>query len=88
MRQLVTAAAAEYDFVILDSPPVLPHEADVQSLAALADSVLLIVRQGVTPRDSVSLAVSRLTRVSGVVLNAFESRHVPVDRNHAATAAL
>jgi len=87
MRQLVPAAKQEYDFVVIDSPAFLPHPADVQSLATLADSVLVTVRLGSTPRGAVSLALSQLPRVSGVVLTQSESRGIaaldldgPVDR--------
>ena len=90
MRDLMASAAAEYDFVIVDAPAFLPHEADVRWLASSADSVLLVVRQGVTARESVSQVLGGLSRVSGVVLNAFNRREVPVgnrDRMSAAASA-
>ncbi len=77
MRQLIRAATHEYDYVVIDSPALLAHPADVRSLAAIADSVLLTVRQGTTPREAVSIALSQLTRVSGVVLNRNDARDVP-----------
>jgi len=69
MGQLFDAAAREYDFVIVDSPAILTHPADVHSLAAVVDNVLFTIRQGFTPRAAVALALSQLDRVSGVVLN-------------------
>lgn len=69
MGDLLDAAAREYDFVVVDSPAVLTHPADVHSLAAVADNVLFTVRHGWTPREVVALALSQLDRVSGVVLN-------------------
>ncbi|HOC17498.1 MAG TPA: hypothetical protein PKK95_04470 [Vicinamibacterales bacterium] len=69
MGSLLDTAAREYDFVVIDSPAVLTHPADVHSLAAVADNVLFTVRHGWTPREVVALALSRLDRVSGVVLN-------------------
>ena len=75
MRAFMAEAAREYAYVIVDSPSLLAHPADVQSLAPLADSVLLTVRQGTTPREAVSLALSRLPRVRGVVLNRADERH-------------
>jgi len=69
MGQLFDAASREYDFVIVDSPAMLSHPADVHSLAAVVDNVLFTIRQGFTPREAVSLALSQLDRVSGVVLN-------------------
>jgi capsular exopolysaccharide synthesis family protein len=73
LRQVVVQASDEYDFVLLDSPALLEHPADVHALASLADSVLLTVRQGVTPREAVAAALSQLHRVSGVVLNGFHT---------------
>ncbi|MEQ1758994.1 MAG: AAA family ATPase [Vicinamibacterales bacterium] len=73
MPQLVVHAAEEYDFVLFDSPALLAHPADVHALASLADSVLLTVRQGHTPREAVAQALSQLDRVSGVVLNGFQA---------------
>lgn len=77
MRQLVDEASREYDFVIMDSPALLANPADVRSLAAMADNVLLTVRQGWTPREAVSMALSQLSRVSGVVLNRSDFHDVP-----------
>jgi len=87
MRQLVAAASREYDFVIMDSPALLAHPADVRSLATLADNVLLTVRQGRTPREAVSIALSQLDRVSGVVLNRSDSRDVPAYYRDVAASA-
>jgi capsular exopolysaccharide synthesis family protein len=82
MRELLAAASREYDFVVMDAPALLTHPADVKCLAALADNVLLTVRQGDTPREAVSLALSQLERVIGVVLN----RADPVPVVHAGVA--
>ena len=88
MQQLIPAARQQYDFVVIDSPAFLPHPADVQSLATLADSVLVTVRLGSTPREAVSLALSQLPRVSGVVLNQFDSRGLTaLDRDTAVEGA-
>ncbi|MBP1635129.1 MAG: capsular exopolysaccharide family [Acidobacteria bacterium] len=83
MADLLDEAAAEYDFVILDSPAVLTHPADVRSLAAVADNVLFTVRHGWTPREVVALALSQLDRVSGVVLNRSKSPDFRAERQEA-----
>jgi Mrp family chromosome partitioning ATPase len=77
MQELLTHAATAYDFVVIDSPALLAHQADVRTLAMLADSVLLTVRHGVTPREAVSVALAKLPRVCGVVLNRSQDGDVP-----------
>jgi capsular exopolysaccharide synthesis family protein len=74
LRQLLTEAEDEYDFVILDSAPVLTYPADVRSLAALVDGTLLTVRSGFTSREAVREAWTKLQRPLGVVLNAASPR--------------
>lgn len=86
MRLLVAEAAREYDYVLVDSPALLVNQADVQSLAAMSDGVLLVVRQGSTPRDAVMLAVSQLGRVDGVVLNHHRDGDLPMLRQQDADA--
>lgn len=86
MQQLVTAASREYDFVIIDSPALLAHPADVRSLATLVDSVLLTVRQGSTSREAVSVALSQLRNVRGIVLNRSDSRDIPAHYRDASAA--
>ncbi|RPJ58154.1 MAG: hypothetical protein EHM24_28875, partial [Acidobacteria bacterium] len=76
MGGLIEAASNEYDFVVVDSPALLASPADVHALAAVVDNVLFTVRQGSTPREAVSLALSQLDRVSGVVLNQSNSRDI------------
>jgi Mrp family chromosome partitioning ATPase len=64
----------------VDAPAVLPHLADVRSLAAVVDSVLFTIRHGSTPRESVALALSQLDRVAGVVLNRSENAEGVLDQ--------
>ena len=71
IRQLFETLRAQYDHIIIDTPPVLAV-AEVRLLAALSDTVLLVVRSGKTPRQAVNAALSRLeqdrTKVGGVIL--------------------
>lgn len=61
-----------YDYLILDTPPVIPVS-DPMLLAQLVDGVLLVVKAGSTARQVASRAVSIMTtnraKVLGVVLN-------------------
>lgn len=70
MNVLINALKAEFDYVFLDSPPILPI-ADVNILARLADGLLLVVRAGKTPKDIVKKAVNSLSdaNIAGIVLN-------------------
>ncbi len=62
-------ARENFDWVIVDSPPVLAA-ADVAQLATLVDAVLLVVRAQSTPRDLTTRAFEMLgDRLSGVILN-------------------
>ena len=77
MRHFMEEASKAYDYIVIDSPPLLPHLADPRILAELADGVLLTVRGGSTQRDVALRAVSQLNRVLGIVVNGFDMRETP-----------
>jgi capsular exopolysaccharide synthesis family protein len=70
MRRVLTEAAAQFDWVIIDTPPVgtVP---DANLLAQMADVVLLVVQAGRTPARLVQRTAESLgrERVMGVILN-------------------
>ncbi len=70
MRRLIGEAAATFDWVIIDTPPVvlLP---DANLLAAMVDAAVLVIGAGKTPHKLISRAVDALgrNRILGVVLN-------------------
>jgi capsular exopolysaccharide synthesis family protein len=70
-RTFFDQVKSDYDYVVVDAPPVLPI-ADAMVLAGLVDAVLLVVRAGKTNRDSVLEAVDALGKANliGVALNA------------------
>lgn len=72
MRQLLEDAPKRFDYVILDSPPVL-HVSDARILAAQVEAVILVAHGGSTPRELVNHAKSHLQQVNaniiGVALN-------------------
>jgi len=74
MAELVNQWRAEYDFVVIDTPPVL-SVTDAVVLAPLCDAVILVARSRVTKRQSLhrarSLFLRTRTRVAGVVVNGF-----------------
>jgi Mrp family chromosome partitioning ATPase len=72
MRDLISQLSDSYDFVLVDSPPILPV-ADGLTLSRIVDSVVLVVRSRKTERDLAQESRRRLLRVNarilGVVLN-------------------
>ena len=71
-RELLASLRDQFDFLVLDSPPVISL-ADAQVLSSLADGVVLVVSAGTTPRARVQRAEAMLRHVGanvlGVVLN-------------------
>jgi receptor protein-tyrosine kinase len=72
MVTLVDQLREKNDFVLIDTPPILPV-ADASGLAAITDGVVLSVRHGQTRRELVERSVGIIERVDGktlgVVLN-------------------
>jgi capsular exopolysaccharide synthesis family protein len=72
MRKLISDLSNSYDFVLVDSPPILPV-ADGLTISRVVDSVVLVVRSRTTERELAQESRRRLLRVNarilGVVLN-------------------
>jgi len=70
LKQLLTRMVDLFDWVILDSPPILPVS-DATVLAAMCDGALLVVRAGSTPAEVSQRACQQMgdARIVGVVLN-------------------
>jgi len=68
--QLLDALKTEFDYILMDCPPILPL-ADVNIIAKMAEGMLLVVKAGKTPKDLVLKAANSLsgTNIVGVVLN-------------------
>jgi capsular exopolysaccharide synthesis family protein len=70
MHRLIGDAAATFDWVIIDTPPVvlLP---DANLLAAMVDAAILVIGAGKTPYKLITRAIDALGRnkILGVVLN-------------------
>lgn len=77
MRELMQSWRTRYDYVILDTPPMLAVT-DAVRLSSQADSVLLVIRSGQTSRDALARACDLLNQASvpvlGIVVNAVSSR--------------
>ena len=72
MEAFIQSASNQYDFIILDAPPVLPVT-DAMVLSKLADGVIFVIKYGHVPRDKAKSAVESLERIGtkflGAVIN-------------------
>jgi protein-tyrosine kinase len=70
MRRVIAEAGTRFDWVIIDTPPVALLT-DAHLLAAVVDSVLLVIQAGQTPLPAIKTAVQAVgrERILGVVLN-------------------
>ena len=72
MKSLIKQWRSEYDFVIIDTPPVLAFT-DGVIVAGLADAAVLVVRSMATNRQALRYVKQRLERANanifGVLLN-------------------
>lgn len=79
MQTLMREAMTNYNFVLVDSPPLL-RVTDGRILATIVEGTILVVRGNATPRDLVLRAQMQISGVGGhlvgVVLN-----HVETSRN-------
>ena len=80
MKEMVGTLAESYDYVMLDSPPLV-NLADPLILSTIVDSVILIVNGGKSSWEVVSHARQELSSVGanvfGVVLNDVAVKHIP-----------
>lgn len=76
LKALLDRVAPVFDWVILDSAPLLPVS-DSSVLAELVDGVLLVVRAGQTRSETAQRACQELRdrNITGVVLNAVGPQH-------------
>ena len=72
MKSLLKTAKNDYDYVLIDLPPILPV-VDVKATAHLLDAFVLVVEWGSTSMDEIVKAVSTSPilseRLLGTVLN-------------------
>lgn len=72
MSKLIKKLSAMYSYILIDSPPVL-YFADSAVISTMADSVIIIVRDGVSSKEIILKAKNTLQKVgakiAGVVLN-------------------
>ena len=85
MEDLVQATRARFDFVVFDTPPVLPVT-DAILVGALSRGVVLCLRAGKVLREDARSCLERLERaevkVLGAVLNGFRRREVGMGKSY------
>ena len=78
MEDLLKDLKSRFDYLVLDSPPLLAVT-DATVLSAMVDGVVLVVESGATPRNAVLRAFRMLHdaggRVLGTVINKLDLRH-------------
>jgi succinoglycan biosynthesis transport protein ExoP len=71
-KDMLKSVSAEYDYILVDLPPILPV-VDVKAVAHLLDAFVMVVEWGSTSGDEVAKAVRSSSvlseRLLGVVLN-------------------
>lgn len=74
MSQTITSAAEQYDFVVIDSPPVLPVN-DAATLAKWTDVTVFVARQDAVSLAEIDQAMAMFDKsgnpVSGLVFNGY-----------------
>lgn len=72
MATLIRSVREMFDYVVIDSPPVIPFS-DARSLALACDALILVCRYGSTTRRSLALSADIFSEMQvplmGVVLN-------------------
>jgi Mrp family chromosome partitioning ATPase len=67
---LIQLFREQYDYVLIDSPPILPLS-DMNMIADMVDGIILVIRAEKTHQDAVRQAIDSLAtdKLIGIVLN-------------------
>ena len=78
IQRLFSHLESQYDYLIVDTPPVLSG-VDAALTADVVDGVVLVVRSGSTPRTALHKALGMLPRpkLVGTVLNGVKVTETP-----------
>jgi capsular exopolysaccharide synthesis family protein len=86
MQSLIRSFSETYDFVIIDTPPII-IAADALTLSQMTNGMLLVTRPGTVDRDSAMVAQETLERsnqqVLGMVVNAINKNESTKYFHHA-----
>lgn len=67
MRETLATLSDQFDYVLIDAPPLLPVT-DAAVLSTVADGAVLVVGSGLVTRDQVTTALGSLDAVGGQLL--------------------
>jgi len=85
MNHLIHMLAEHYDFVVIDSPPLLPVN-DSRSLATAADVTLFVARQEMTSvaeiREAIDIFEKGGSKIDGLVFNGFVPSQIRYGYNY------
>jgi len=85
MRNMIAELKEKYDVVLFDAPPVLAVT-DAAVLSQLIDQFILVVRFGITDKDSINhtlTAISNVNRsLTGVVFNDLNRKNSYYSKNY------
>lgn len=85
MEELILRLEKNYDYIIIDSPPV-NVVSDVLSLTKLVDGVVIVVREGVTSHPNISNALTKYklaeANILGFVLNGISLNQGSKKKSH------
>jgi capsular exopolysaccharide synthesis family protein len=79
MRQVVEALRTHYEWVLIDTPPILAM-ADTPVLCPLVDGVMLVIGAEVSGRPTIQRAVDQIQGVGGKIIGVVLNR-VNLERN-------
>ena len=74
MKSVMTSLRAQFDFIIVDSAPIIAY-ADGLALSTVADGIVFVIRSGSTPANAMARSMELLCEVKSapvfkIVLNA------------------
>jgi succinoglycan biosynthesis transport protein ExoP len=78
LNNLLTELRPRFDYIIMDAPPIMPL-ADMNVLACMADTLILVIRAGITQQAIVKTAVKTLpdNTEARIILNGIDDRSTP-----------
>jgi Mrp family chromosome partitioning ATPase len=80
MRQVVRDLRQRFQYVIIDTAPLLPF-ADGQALSTVVDGLVFVGRSGITTRDAVRRSLELLQQVQGAPIVQFVLNGADVNSN-------